>query len=96
MHVHHASARGRARHDERVGAPNCLYARGARATLDVFFSLSLCVVEFPVHGKLRSLSSLSLGPLGLSLERPPFQARVAYGLTLAAALCVWPLARHLI
>ena len=49
-----------------------------------------------VHGKVRSLSPLSLGALDLSIERPPFQARVAYGLMLAATPWVWPLARHLI
>ena len=61
----------------------------------VLLSLSTCG-GVPVHGKFRSLSSLSLGTLDLSIERPPFQARVACGLTLAATHCVWPLARHLI
>ena len=74
----------------RRGAAVQLYARNACGVLDVSFSLSLRVVEFPVHGKFRSLSSLSLGTLELSIERPPFQARVAYGLTLAATLACGP------
>ena len=73
-----------------------LYARDACGVLDAPFSISLHAMDFSVHGKVCSLSPLSLGALDLSIERPPFQARVAYGLTLAATPWVWPLARHLI
>ena len=48
--------------DDGVVALICLYERGALGALDVSFSLSVHVVEFPVHRKLRSLLALSRTP----------------------------------